>query len=159
MPGTINILVGTMTGTAEIVSEDLQEALGEEGWEVELILMDDLDESVFDRAGVFLICSSTYGQGDVPDNAMGFYEGLKKNRPDLGHVRYGVIALGDSTYHDTFSFGGKRFDELLTELGARRIGDVFVHDASSDAVPEEVGVEWARAWAEGLGGEKADAAD
>ena len=159
MPGTINILVGTMTGTAEIVAEDIQEALGEEGWAVELILMDDLDTSVFDRAGVFLICSSTYGQGDVPDNAMGFYEGLKKDRPDLGHVRYGVIALGDSTYHDTYSFGGRRFDELLAELGAKRIGELCVHDASSEAVPEEVGVEWARAWTARLEDEKADAAD
>jgi MioC protein len=157
--GTINILVGTMTGTAEIVAEDIQEALGDEGWTVELILMDDLEEDVFDRSGVFLICSSTYGQGDVPDNAMGFYEKLKKNRPNLGHVRYGVIALGDSTYHDTFSFGGKRFDELLTELGARRIGDACVHDASSDEVAEEKGVAWAKAWAGRLDEDKADAAD
>jgi MioC protein len=157
--GIINILVGTMTGTAEIVAEDIQEALGEEGWTVELILMDDLEERVFERAGTFLICSSTYGQGDVPDNAMGFYEKLKTNRPDLSHVRYGVIALGDSTYHDTFSFGGKRFDELLTELGARRTGEACVHDASSDEVAEEIGVEWAKAWAGRLDEEKAGAGD
>jgi len=37
-------------------------------------------------------------------------------------VRYGVFGLGDRTYAETFNFGGKRFDELLAELGARRIG-------------------------------------
>ena len=147
MPGTINILVGTMTGTAEIVSEDIQEALGEEGWEVELILMDDLDASVFDRAGVFLICSSTYGQGDVPDNGQSFLEALKEQKPDLSGVRYGVIALGDMTYAQTFCFGGKTFDKELTALGAARIGEMMLHNASDGTLPEDEAGAWAQGWA------------
>jgi MioC protein len=47
---------------------------------------------------VFLIVTSTYGQGDVPDNAKSFYEDLKAKRPDLSRVRYGVFGLGDRTY-------------------------------------------------------------
>ena len=150
MPKRLNILVGTMTGTAEIVSEDIQEELEGDGWEVELLLMDDLGDDVFERPGYYLVCCSTYGQGDVPDNAMKFHDCLRDRRPDLSAVRYGVIALGDSTYHDTFTYGGQRFDKLLAELGAVRVGEVFQHDASSNEVAEEAGVEWARAWAEGL---------
>ena len=91
----INILVGTMTGTAEIVAEDIRDMMKEQGLEPELILMDDLDPSVFQREGIFLICTSTYGQGDVPDNAKAFFERLKSQRPDLARGN-GVWDLGSA---------------------------------------------------------------
>jgi MioC protein len=99
---------------------------------------------------VFLICTSTYGQGDVPDNARALYEDLQKKRPDLSKVRYGVFGLGDRTYAETFNFGGKRFDDLLTELGAKRVGERYKHDASSGVLPEETAVEWCQQWASKL---------
>ena len=115
----ITILVGTMTGTAQLCAQEMELALDDGETQVATLMMDGLDASVFSREGVFLICTSTYGQGDVPDNARALYEDLKAKRPDLSHVRYGVFGLGDRTYAETFNFGGKRFDELLTELGAR----------------------------------------
>jgi MioC protein len=142
----VTILVGTMTGTAELVANDMRDAIAATGREAEVLPMDDLDPSVFERPGVFVVCSSTYGQGDVPDNAMKFYEALGQAAPDLGHVRYGVFALGDRTYTDTFCHGGQRFDTLLTRLGAARLGDVMRHDASSGTVPETIGLEWVQAW-------------
>jgi MioC protein len=142
----IFILVGTMTGTAEIVAEDVRDMFKESGREAELLLMDDLDPSVFQRQGIFLVCTSTYGQGDVPDNAMKLYNALEKDRPSLSGIRYGVIALGDRAYNETYTHGGQRFDKLMGELGATRIGQVCQHDASGTDVPEEVGVAWARAW-------------
>jgi MioC protein len=42
--------------------------------------------------------------------------------------------------------GGKRFDDVLSELGAERIGDRLMHDASSGTLPEEIAIEWAEAW-------------
>ena len=147
MSNAITILVGTMTGTAELVAEDMQAAIEADGeYAVEVLVMDDLDSDVFQRDGVFLICTATYGQGDVPDNAMTLYEGLVEHRPDLSHVRYGVFGLGDSTYDDTYNFGGQRFDDILCELGARRIGERARHNASSPEVPEELGVSWVRDW-------------
>lgn len=146
LPQPIFILVGTMTGTAEIVAEDVRDMFKAQGREAELILMDDLDPAVFQKQGTFLICTSTYGQGDVPDNAMKLFGALEKQRPSLSAVRYGVIALGDRAYNETYTYGGQRFDKLLTELGASRIGQVCQHDASGTDVPEEVGVAWARGW-------------
>lgn len=142
----ITILVGTMTGTAQLCAQEMELALGDDETEVETLMMDDLDGSIFLRPGVFLICTSTYGQGDVPDNAKDFYEDLKAKRPNLTGVRYGVFGLGDRTYTETFNFGGKRFDELLAELGAERVGDRHTHNASGGVLPEETALEWCQDW-------------
>jgi MioC protein len=142
----LHLLVGTMTGTAQLVAQELELIWDDGEMQVETLLMDKLDCKVFDREGVFLIVTSTYGQGDVPDNAKGFYEDLKAKRPDLSRVRYGVFGLGDRTYAETFNFGGKRFDDILRELGAQRIGERVQHDASSGVLPEEMAVEWGDGW-------------
>jgi len=142
----ITILVGTMTGTAQLCAQEMELALGDDETQIETVMMDGQDASVFSRQSVFLVCTSTYGQGDVPDNARGLYEDLKARRSDLSRVRYGVFGLGDRTYAETFNFGGKRFDELLTELGAERIGERHTHDASSGILPEETALEWCQDW-------------
>jgi MioC protein len=148
----ITILIGTMTGTAQLCAQEMELALGDEETQVEALLMDSLDSAVFQRDGAFLICTSTYGQGDVPDNARALYEDLQRKRPDLSKVRYGVFGLGDRTYAETFNYGGKRFDDILTELGATRIGERYKHDASSGVLPEEMAVDWSREWASKLQG-------
>ena len=146
----LKILVGTMTSTADYVAQAIQMDCAELIDDIEVQLMDALDISVFDEASaknaIYLICSSTYGSGDVPDNARALYESMDANPQFLGHVRYGVIALGDRTYLQTFCNGGKRFDQRLQDLGAQRIGDVWCHDASSGTMPESEGVEWCRQW-------------
>ena len=142
----IHILVGTMTGTAQLCAQEMELALDDGDTQVATLLMDGLDSAVFSREGVFLVCTSTYGQGDVPDNARALYEDLKAKRPNLAGVRYGVFGLGDRTYAETFNFGGKRFDELLAELGAERVGERHMHDASSGVLPEETALEWCQAW-------------
>jgi MioC protein len=135
-----------MTGTADLVAEEVEERLRQCGAAAEIVPMDGLGPTIFARDGVFLICTSTYGQGDVPDNAQEFFAALERERPDLGDVEYGVIGLGDRTYTATFCFGGKRFDKLLGELGARRIGEMLIHDASAGTIPEEIAADWAEEW-------------
>lgn len=146
----LKILVGTMTSTADYVAQAIQMDCADVVADIEVQLMDGLDISVFDNAAeedaVYLICSSTYGQGDVPDNARSLYDSLDSQPKFLGHVRYGVIALGDRTYLQTFCFGGKKFDERLQGLGAQRVGEVWCHDASAGTLPETEGTEWCRQW-------------
>jgi len=145
---SLTILVGTMTGTAEMVAQEVQTVLEAAGHAVTIRMMDDLDAGVFQLGATFLVCTSTYGQGDVPDNAQEFFASLERERPELSGVSYGLIALGDTTYKDTFCEGGIRFDNLLTELGARRVGEMLKHDASSGTLPEEVAAQWIVSWAE-----------
>jgi len=143
----INILVGTMTGTAQMCAQEMELALDGDDIQVVTHLMDKLEPSVFaDREAVYLVCTSTYGQGDVPDNAKALYEALCAQKPDLAGVRYGVFGLGDRTYAETYNRGGKRFDDILAQLGAERIGERLMHDASSGTLPEEIAIEWAEAW-------------
>lgn len=147
---TLKILVGTMTGTAHHVAQAIQMDCADLASRIDIELMDELDIGVFDAANggnsLYLICTSTYGSGDVPDNAQALYDSLAAQPQFLGHVRYGVIALGDSTYLQTFCFGGKKFDERLQDLGAQRMGEVWCHDASSGTLPETEGAEWCRQW-------------
>ncbi|MDP2817028.1 MAG: flavodoxin domain-containing protein [Polaromonas sp.] len=146
----LKILVGTMTSTADYVAQAIQMDCADLVPDIEVQLMDGLDSRVFDTGTeedeIYLICTSTYGQGDVPDNARALYDSLDSQPKFLGHVRYGVIALGDRTYQQTFAFGGKKFDERLQGLGARRIGDLWIHDASSGTLPETEGAAWCRQW-------------
>jgi MioC protein len=144
----LTILVGTMTGTAQLVAQELELRLDDGHTRARTVLMDNQDASVFAPGGLFLVCTSTYGQGDVPDNARLLYESLLARRPDLSGVHYGVIALGDRTYADTFCNGGRRFDAILSELGAQRIGEALLHDASAGTMPEEAAAEWAEQWIE-----------
>jgi MioC protein len=150
----ITILVGTMTGTAELVAQEVQQVLEGSGHQATVKVMDNLGATVF-QPGVFLICTSTYGSGDVPDNAQALFASLSTDRPNLAGITYGVIALGDRTYKDTFCHGGTLFDEILTELGAKRSGEILQHDASSGTLPEEVAVQWAIPWVEQLSSETA----
>ena len=145
---SLTILVGTMTGTAEMVAQEVQTVLEAAGHAVTIRMMDDLDAAVFQLGATFLVCTSTYGQGDVPDNAQEFFASLERERPELSGVSYGLIALGDTTYKDTFCEGGIRFDNLLTELGSRRVGEMLKHDASSGTLPEEIAAQWIVPWAE-----------
>jgi MioC protein len=154
----LTILVGTMTGTAQLVADEVADAIRARGVTAEIRVMDGLDAGIFAPGGAFLICTSTYGQGDVPDNAQKLFADLEQQKPDLGRVVYGVIALGDRTYQQTFCFGGKRFDALLQSLGARRVGDVMLHDASAGTIPEEVAVEWIGPWLERFRDERDKAA-
>jgi MioC protein len=145
---SITILVGTMTGTAEMVAQEVQLALETAGHQATIEMMDNLKADVFQPGGIFLICTSTYGAGDVPDNAQALYASLETGNPNLSSVTYGVIALGDRTYKETYCDGGKRFDALLTKLGARRAGDILLHDAGSGTLPEEVAAQWVVPWVE-----------
>lgn len=144
----LTLLVGTMTGTAQLVAQEVELTLDGPAARVKVQPMDGLNEGVFSGGGLFLICTSTYGQGDVPDNAKALYEALQNRRPDLADVRYGVIALGDRTYAETFCNGGRRFDAILAELGAQRIGEIMFHDASAGTMPEELAIEWVQRWIE-----------
>lgn len=148
MAEQIKILVSTMTGTAELVAEEIADALSAKGEDTEILLMDDLNANILKNETVYIICTSTYGQGDIPDNGQAFVDNLSLAAPDLAGLKYGVFALGDLTYNQTFCNAGNLFDAAFKKYGAIRIGEIMRHDASSGELPEDQAGEWAEEWLE-----------
>nr|WP_315479018.1 flavodoxin domain-containing protein [uncultured Rhodoferax sp.] len=143
----ITILVGTVHGNANSVAQALQFSADDIQATIDVLPMDGLDITVFDQPGSFIICTSTTGSGDVPDNAQALFHSLDAQAKYLGHVRFGLVALCDSSYGDSFMGGGKQFDERLRDLGAQRVGEICVLDAMETSQPEDDAVAWLKAWA------------
>lgn len=148
MSGKILILIATMSGTAEMVADEVLSRIEDAGREGRILRMEKASVDTLRAAGELILCSSTYGTGDVPDNGQALYAALQTERPDLSHLRYGVVSLGDSTYPLTFCFGGKKFDELLAELGAIRVCDRVEHDRRGRDYPEDLAGDWTEIWLE-----------
>jgi MioC protein len=142
---SILILVGTESGNAQMVADALQPVLKAAGHAVSV---SDAAASAADFLGndVLLVVCATHGAGDIPTNILPLAETLKRERPDLSGHRYGIIALGDMTYQDTFCGGGKKLDEIFSACGARRIGERLEVDASEQPLPDEEALTWIEGW-------------
>ena len=140
----IGIFVGTMYGNALLVAEEAEAILSGLGHKAKVFEDPEVQDWEPYSGKYVLVVTSTTGQGDLPDSIVPLYEGMKDMYQP--HLRYGIIALGDSTYAN-FCGGGKTFDALLQEQGARCIGDMLMIDASEDPEPESVSNPWVEQWA------------
>lgn len=133
-----------MTGNAEMAAEAIKEVFQDNDLDVKLRRMEKVNLTDFAEISILIVCSSTYGEGDVPDNGKPLYEQLQENRPDLSHMSVAVFGLGDQkNYPATYNNGGKRWDDLLCELGTLRLIERYRHDASSGEFADEAAEEWA----------------
>jgi len=68
-----------------------------------------------------VLITSTWGDGDPPDNATAFWQHLNREpAPEWSRLQFAILALGDRNYSD-FCGAGKKFDERLEKLGASDI--------------------------------------
>jgi MioC protein len=140
------LIVGSESGNTEMVGDCVTDALVASGHEVERFAGGGMAEAKLGERDVVLLCTSTTGIGDVPQNLVPLYSELSDKRPSLAHLRYGLVGLGDRNYKDSFLGGPKKWDALLSELGARRIGDRLELDATDNPTPDLDAVEWAKGW-------------
>ena len=117
----INILFGTQTGNSESVAEDLSNFALSNGFKTQINALDDIEMNNLSKMINVAIITSTYGEGEMPDNAQLFWNALSSNTaPQLNNMNYSVLALGDTGYEE-FCHAGKLLDTRLEQLGAKRI--------------------------------------
>lgn len=119
----IHVLFGTMTGNAEDLAERTAEKLKEEGHDATLESLDDFDTDKFSQMQRIVLVISTWGEGDPPDECEDFCYAVYDGKvPDIKHLEYSVLALGDSSYDD-FCGCGRKIDVAIEKLGGKRFLD------------------------------------
>lgn len=134
----IAVLYGTETGNAEMLAEDIAAHLGD----AKVANLADFDPADFDAATFYVIVCSTYGDGELPASAKPFAEKMVLQGPDLTGLRFSVFGMGDSEYPETFNFGGKRIEALMTGAGAILVGERMTHDASGPDMADDLALAW-----------------
>uniref|UniRef100_UPI00358E8977 methionine synthase reductase n=1 Tax=Myxine glutinosa TaxID=7769 RepID=UPI00358E8977 len=142
------LLYGSQKGLAQSLSQDIQEQAEQRGLYAERHCLSRTSrafELAHERAPVVIVVSTT-GDGEPPDTATKFVRSIqRKGLPPnhFCHLRYTLLALGDSNYTD-FCNCGRTIDQHLAKLGGHRF---YPTGHCDDAVGVE---EIAEPWIEGL---------
>jgi len=122
----------SQTGLAERLAWRTAETLQQAGLPVRLLPVSDLDAQVLADCEQALFVVSTTGEGDAPDHAAGFLRRLLDHDLPLAHLRYGLLALGDSSYSRFCAFG-RALDGWLRNQQATPLFDAIEVDNGDDA--------------------------
>ncbi len=136
----LTILFGSQTGTAEGLAKKAAKEAGKHGFAAMILDMAQTDLVRLGAEKNLLIITSTYGDGEPPDNAKALHAALSADTSpgsNLASLKYSVCALGDSNYIQ-FCKCGRDFDALLEQRGATRI----TPRADCDVDPESKFTEW-----------------
>lgn len=133
---------GSQTGTAEGLAKKLGKEAEKRGFLPRVSELNKIAPGDLAKETLFVIITSTWGDGDAPDNAVNFWAALSaEGAPKLENLSYAVLGLGDKNYSD-FCGAGKKFDERLAALGAKRLVARGECDVDYEAA--------AKAWTEGV---------
>ncbi|MEM5386721.1 assimilatory sulfite reductase (NADPH) flavoprotein subunit [Paraburkholderia phymatum] len=117
----LTVLYGSETGNSAALARTLAERAAQRGLVVSLHDMASYKVRELKDEQDLLVVASTYGEGDPPQPAAGFFEFIEgRKAPKLSGLRFAVLALGDSTY-ERYCEAGKRIDRRFEELGAERL--------------------------------------
>lgn len=142
------IAVGTVYGGASEVAEQASALLQAQG--VEALVTETPDISTLNDTDALLVITSTTGSGDLPDNIVPFFAAINAEYPPLAGKPFGVIALGDSSYGESFCQAGRRFETLLDDLGAKPLQPRLDIDAIEFFQATDASEPWLKTWASSL---------
>ncbi len=112
----LNILFGSQTGNAAGLAEKTAKMAANYGLNAKVVDMDGFDLASLATMKRVMIITSTWGEGEMPDNADVLWNAISANGPGLNGVHYSVCAIGDSSY-DEFCKAGHDWDGKLGSLG------------------------------------------
>jgi len=128
----VTILWGSQTGNSQALGKKLSKSLTAKGYCPTLRDMAEVSSADLAELTNVLIITSTYGDGEPPDNAAALHAELgAADAPPLASVNFAVLALGDSNYPD-FCKCGHDFHERLTALGAKPLIPIVESDVDYD---------------------------
>ncbi|HEY2330058.1 MAG TPA: sulfite reductase subunit alpha [Verrucomicrobiae bacterium] len=115
------ILFGSQTGTAEGLAKKVAKEAGSRGFAPKVLALNDHGQANLAAASKAVIISSTWGDGEPPDNAVNFWNWLHaESTPRLENLNFAILGLGDKNYSD-FCGASKKMDARLEALGAKRL--------------------------------------
>ena len=126
------IAFATQTGQAEGLALQTAGALQSAGIAAVVKPVSELTADVLAHFKKALWIVSTFGEGDPPDTARAFARGFARLGPDLLHLQYGVLALGDRRYA-TFCGFGRKLDHDLRSRSAQALFPMVEVDANDGA--------------------------
>lgn len=119
-PGKMTLVYGTETGNAKSLAIQLAGIAKKKGVIVKLTGLEQYRFTDLPREENFFVVISTQGEGDPPLLAQKFYDHIHQKAIDLKKMKFGVLALGDSSYAQ-FCKTGEDVDARFEALGAHRI--------------------------------------
>jgi len=135
---SLTILIGSQTGNAKGVAQELADQATAKGISNKLISMADYKVKAIKDESHVIVVASTNGEGEAPDDAIDLHAFLaSKKAPKLASLKFAVLGLGDSSY-EFFCQTGKDFEQRLHALG----GEIITERLDADVDYQEVTQAW-----------------
>jgi MioC protein len=134
-----SIIVGSVLGATEYVADAIKAACDELGFAANVYFEPKISD--IDLNTTWIICTSTHGAGDLPDNIQPFHDALLST--SLSNTYY-LIGLGDSSY-DTYCGGAETIHHTMQQRGAAPLAEPKLIDVLHHPIPEDEAVSWFKA--------------
>jgi sulfite reductase (NADPH) flavoprotein alpha-component len=119
----LTIVFASESGNSEKLASDMAKSARKLGFKPTVTDMAELELATLAKAKRLVVIAATWGEGEPPGRAARVYnEFMSDTAPRLDGVEFGVLALGDTAYAE-FCAIGKKIDERLAALGAKRAVD------------------------------------
>ncbi|HEO8358208.1 TPA: flavodoxin [Streptococcus agalactiae] len=123
------IVYASMTGNTEEIADIVADKLRDLGLDVEVEECTMVDAADFEDADIAIVATYTYGDGDLPDEIVDFYEDLAE--VDLSGKVYGVVGSGD-TFYDYFCKSVDEFEAQFALTGSQKGADCVKVDLAAE---------------------------